>query len=188
MLFSVLIKATGNLDNVFHPCDITLAGIIRCCQSIEYPDWHPDDSASEPGDSEYEYLSRECGPSIPDVLRTALLEADGASKERIANRIRERYGAAGWWATTSNYQASGILPRVLLTELMEGIGAYATDTETLGTLGGPADPIGIAPDIDFEVESSAVIVCVRVTPLPDVSPREGRWERVRDAVVRVYGY
>lgn len=202
MEFSVLIKATGNvIDDRFWPCDLVLQDVIRACKSIDSPDWYPDDEASEPGDSEYSYLAIES--SLPPGLYKAAIEGitNGCPKDnwKLANWVWERWGkedsynpqghilaGSSWWATASDYQASGILTREEFEKLRDDLGAYASCCETLGTLGGPLG-FGIVPDIGYEVETQAVIITMRVTPLLDVKPKEGRWERVRKAVLACHG-
>ena len=160
MNYAVLITVDGNtFDNSW---DTDLNHIINVCKGIHSDSWHPDDEPSEPGDSEYTYNADVYGH---DGLMACAISAmqDSGGNARLAQWMDDRWGVDGdvWWATLSTYQASGILTREQLTELCDNIGLIASGCETMGTLGGPANPIGIAPDIVFECESqSAIVSCL----------------------------
>ena len=112
-----------------------------------------------PGDSEYSYLAD---------------ETEGT----------ERYTM---WSRIQDLTASGIVDKSQMKELCQSIGAYPTETPTMGSLGGPLG-LGIVWDIDLGVESSSVIVSLRVTPVPE---RKGQmieyWpeERIENMVNRL---
>ena len=165
MQFSFLGKFTGVIDDEYWPCDLTLSDAMRICRAAGLD---CDDEPGEIGDSEYAYLADES----PDHYSVHMPD--------------------NWFSRLQDFQASGIIDRDTFTRLIDDLGAYADSCETMGTLGGPANPIGLAPDISFEIESQALIASVRVTPLPsadtcDESTGADRWERVRAAVLSVYG-
>ena len=114
--------------------------------------------STEPGDSEYGYLAEEGSPS------------------------------ADWFAQMHDTTVSGVLDRAGFYDFVDATGCYAEDCLTLGTLGGPACPWGIAPDINMVMESQHVIASIRVTPLPERGVlTEANWERVRAAFLRIFG-
>jgi len=187
MQFSVLISVTGNtVDNRYWPSDTTLSDIMRTIQDIA--PGIGDDEESAPGDSEYTYLASENGPH--GGLYGAVIENIDRARDprRMAEWAQDRYGMDRelFWATCSDYQASGILDRATFETLMDRLGAVAEDVQTMGTLGGPLG-IGIVPDISYNIESQAVIACIRATPISDRINSEERWNMVRDAIMRTHG-
>jgi hypothetical protein len=200
MLFAVTLSASGNVCTPDDSWDLTLRDIVSTCDNLPKSSdpetyWAPDDDPSEPGDSEYTYLARDNGADLPEKLIRAISichteYGDWARLSRLWDWATSRYNCYRsdlWWATCSDYCASGILDRAQLSDLLETLGVFANDTGTLGTLGGPAHPYGIAPDIDHTCESQECILTLRVTPLSDRITSESRWDRVRDAYLACYG-
>lgn len=192
MQFSVLIGVTGHrLDR--NPCDLTLSDVVELCQHIKPnhgESWHADDEPSGFGDSDLTYVAGDSGKAPAEFWANAMNMAhtngDDDLVQRIFERMEGRYGQSAWWATTSSYQAMGILDRPRWEWLAERLGLTAEGTETMGTLGGPLS-IGVVPDIVYEGDSNLVILTVRVTPILDVKPKPGRWERVKSAIVALHG-
>lgn len=132
----------------------------------------------------------------PSDVRRAWKEATGERTEWTEPGDSEYSyldeGDSEFWASIQDCQVSGILTREQFSALVENLGAYATDTETLGTLGGPLG--GLCWDMAFEIESQQLIASIRVTPLPEVEFKavdEGRAEtiqrRLKRAMLSVYG-
>jgi hypothetical protein len=60
----------------------------------------------------------------------------------------------------------------------------------MGSLGAPGCGFGLAPAISFISDGPDAIQSAYVTPLPEVRKEncgEGDWDRVRSAVLAVYG-
>lgn len=102
-----------------------------------------------------------------------------------------------WCVLCRDMQVNMILNRDQFDKFTSQLGLFATDCDTLGTLGGPLG-FGPVPDIVFENDSSAMICSVRVTPIPGTlekqlglcSTQEDAhriWSRLKRAVVSVYG-
>lgn len=157
MHFGIMATFSGT-DEYAH--DMDMDTIEHCCREAGLSV-----DVSEPGDSEYDYLAKES-------------ESEA-------------------WEGIYDITVSGILDRETFTRWVEDLGLYAEDVRTLGTLGGPGNPMGLYPDIAFAGEYLTIIESVRVSPLPDVGPPASlpndeawanhAWERVRGAVLTVYG-
>ena len=202
MRFSVLLSVTGIPGHTpYH--ELNYGDVKRAAESVELAV-----DESEPGQTEYAYLAREqyhcqfhdgvewdcrdcpegcdCAEKATEAYREACEAEHGINPERPP-----LWWQWGWEA--QDLQASGIIDREAFDRLIDDLGAIAEDVQTLGTLGGPANPIGIAPDIDFRIESEGLISTVRVTPLPDRARQsdrpldEGDWQRVRSAMLSCYG-
>lgn len=97
------------------------------------------------------------------------------------------------WAKAYDIQGGAILDKPTFLELVRSLGAFPSKCQSMGTLGGPANPIGIVPDVDFTVESQYVIVCFRCTPLPERAGKimeqmdERDWDRI-EKVMWNYDY
>lgn len=81
-------------------------------------------------------------------------------------------------------KCQGILDREQAFGFLDSIGAIFEDCDTMGTLGGPANPCGIAPDFSFRTEARAMETSIRLTPvLVDANgntfiPSRSSWERL----------
>lgn len=69
-----------------------------------------------------------------------------------------------------------------LSEFLGDCGLMLEYCYTLGTLGGPASPCGLAPDVSFWAESSLAVVSCRVTPLPNHNTPESYAHALRRLV------
>ena len=70
------------------------------------------------------------------------------------------------------------------------LGLHAESTETMGSLGAPGFGFGWSPAISFTSNDQDAITSAYVTPLPETTKEGGDerdWQRVRDAVLSVYG-
>jgi hypothetical protein len=124
---------------------------------------------SEPGDSEYLYLATESGE--PD---------EGTFWHQWKNEVKD-------------ITASGVLSAEELHTLCDGIGAWATEDNTLGTLGGPLSggmPT-VVPDLVFRLESALIIESIRVTPFDpdwpeDFQVTEDVWNELKAETVKEF--
>ena len=94
------------------------------------------------------------------------------------------------WENGSHRKWCAILSRKQFDEFVERCGLIAESTETMGSIGAPGFGFGWAPAISFRSDDSDAIQSAYVTPLPEVRKEacnERDWERVRGAVLAVYG-
>lgn len=91
----------------------------------------------------------------------------------------------GRWANGMHRKWCAILTRKQFDEFVSNCSLRAEDSETMGSIG-----FGWAPAISFNGTHEDAIQSAYVTPIPEIerkSPHENDWERVRDAVLAVYG-
>ncbi len=96
----------------------------------------------------------------------------------------------GCWENGSHRKWCTMLDREQFDEFVERCGLFAESTETMGSLGAPGFGFGWAPAISFRSDDPDAIQSAYVTPIPEVereSCDERDWERVRGAVLSVYG-
>ena len=96
----------------------------------------------------------------------------------------------GQWENGSHRKWCAILDREQFDDFVSHCGLFAEDCETMGSLGAPGFGIGWAPAISFNGDHEDCIANAYVTPLPQTkreSCDEKDWERVRGAVLAVYG-
>lgn len=96
----------------------------------------------------------------------------------------------GVWENGSHRKWCAILTRQQFTEFVEHCGLTAEDVETMGSLGAPGFGYGWAPAIAFNSDDPCAIQSAYVTPIPEVEREEcgeHDWQRVRSAVLAVYG-
>lgn len=96
----------------------------------------------------------------------------------------------GSWESGRHRKWCGLLNRKQFDEFTDRCGLHAESTETMGSLGAPAFGWGWAPAIAFTSNDEDAIQSAYVTPVPETSrPRhdERDWERVKGAVLAVYG-
>ena len=96
----------------------------------------------------------------------------------------------GRWERGKHRKIVGELSRPEFDELVDHLGLYATDVETMGSLGAPwtESGVGVAPAVSFDAEHDDALVNAYVTPLPEVKGPWGdrTWDRVRRALIAVY--
>lgn len=96
----------------------------------------------------------------------------------------------GCWEDGHHRKWVTILDREQFDEFIERCGLRAEDVETMGSLGAPGVGCGWAPAISFTSDDPNAIQSAYVTPLLEVSKEsfdEDDWDRVRSAVLVVYG-
>ncbi len=96
----------------------------------------------------------------------------------------------GCWEKGSHRKWCAVLNREQFDEFVEKCGLFAENVQTMGSLGAPGFGFGWAPAISFSSDSSDAIQSAYVTPIPEVereSGNEADWDRVRTAVLSVYG-
>jgi hypothetical protein len=137
-----------------------------------------------------------CETSLDDVLSAwatysnVVAEPSEPGDSEYAHLAEE--GDDNWWLKMSDVQMSDIFSKRDFESLIEDWGAYAEGVETMDTLGGPANPIGWAPDISFRIESRILIDSIRVTPIPKKEPeseQEARelWDNLRSKILKKWG-
>lgn len=163
-MFSIVTSFTGNMEDRYCGDGPFLSDVVRVCKEAGLICGEP----TEPGNSEYSYLSEETDD--PEDWRYHL----------------------------QDFEASGFIDREHFDFLVSKLGLHASSCKTLGTIGAPffvaQERYGPMPDIAFEMDSPNVIECVRVTPIPwsrrKDQPQKGNeltWPRLRKAVLSVYG-
>lgn len=96
----------------------------------------------------------------------------------------------GLWENSSHRKWCAILDREQFDDFVSSSGLYAESTETMGSLGAPGFGFGWAPAISFTSSDQDAIQSAYVTPFPETKRRQcddRDWERVRAAVLSVYG-
>lgn len=96
----------------------------------------------------------------------------------------------GQWEKGKHRKWVAMLTRRQFDAFVDKLGLYAESTETMGSLGAPGFGFGWSPAISFSGDYEDAIVNAYVTPIPETSKAGGGerdWQRVRDAVLSVYG-
>jgi hypothetical protein len=96
----------------------------------------------------------------------------------------------GCWENGHHRKWAAILDREQFEEFISRCGLTADSTPTMGSLGAPGFGFGWSPAISFDSNDPNAIQCAYVTPIPEVSRThadERDWERMRGAVLAVYG-
>lgn len=96
----------------------------------------------------------------------------------------------GRWTQGHHRKWAAILNRADFDRFVDQLGLFAEDVQTLGSIGAPGCGYGWVPAISFTSRNPDAIQIAYVTPLPDVRRQElgeHDWDRVRSAVLAVYG-
>ena len=96
----------------------------------------------------------------------------------------------GRWEKGKHRKWAALLTRKQFDAFVEKLGLVAEDVQTMGSLGAPGFGFGWAPAISFNGDDEDAILNAYVTPIPEVekeSFNERDWQRVREAVLNVYG-
>lgn len=95
----------------------------------------------------------------------------------------------GLWENGSHRKWCAILDREQFDDFVSSSGLYAERTETMGSIGAPGFGFGWAPAISFTSSDEDAIQSAYVTPIPETKREcdDRDWERVRAAVLSVYG-
>ncbi len=96
----------------------------------------------------------------------------------------------GRWEKGKHRKWAALLTRDQFDAFVEKLGLVAEDVQTMGSLGSPGFGFGWAPAISFNGHDEDAILNAYVTPIPEIekdSFNERDWQRVREAVLNVYG-
>lgn len=97
----------------------------------------------------------------------------------------------GDWIRGRHGKWTALLTRDQFDDFVNALGLYAEPTETMGSLGAPGFGFGWSPAISFTSDDQDAILSAYVTPIPQIERKNGGderdWQRVRRAVLRVYG-
>ncbi len=129
-------------------------------------------------------------PEDEDVSQFAPPEVEELWDQTEGDEQYELGYLEGCWEHGSHRKWCAILDREQFDEFVDHCGLYAETTETMGSLGAPGFGFGWAPAISFTSHETEAIQNAYVSPIPEVereSCNERDWERVRGAVLSVYG-
>lgn len=96
----------------------------------------------------------------------------------------------GRWEGGHHRKWAALLTRAQFDEFVRRCGLTAEDVETMGSLGAPGFGFGCAPAVSFNGDDPDAILNAYVTPIPETAKErldDRDWERVRGAVLSVYG-
>jgi hypothetical protein len=96
----------------------------------------------------------------------------------------------GRWENGHHRKWVAVLTREQFDQFIRRTGLTAEDVQTMGSIGAPGFGFGWAPAISFNGDDPDAIQSAYVTPLPEVEKDhfdDRDWERVRGAVLAVYG-
>lgn len=210
MKFSVCATFSGiACDTKYYPSDVTYDDVRRDLRSLNI-----EFTETEDGDSEYLYCAKEQIGNLNAFLADVCLRVSAAHDVPLPSEDDSGYGwqieflrlhcdnddlqGLSFWERFAirgrDMTVNCVLDKSQFSRFVDAIGAVANDCNTLGTLGGPLG--GIVPDVDFRIESSALIASFRATPFfsrfalneCDSEERAERiWARLRAATIAVYG-
>ena len=128
-------------------------------------------------------------PEVVDVMDHAPPDLDLWDQTEGDDNFEYEY-LEGDWEHGHHRKWCAILDREQFDQFIDHCGLFAEDVETMGSLGAPGFGFGWAPAISFNGDDPDAIQNAYVTPLIEVK-REGcderDWDRVRGAVLAVYG-
>ena len=104
----------------------------------------------------------------------------------------------GRWSKGKHRKFGALLTRKQFDRFVSQMSLCAENVETMGSLGAPGCGFGLAPAISFDGTCEDAILNAYVTPMPDGEPKhpkhwenaeagERNWQRIRRAVLKVYG-
>jgi hypothetical protein len=96
----------------------------------------------------------------------------------------------GRWEGGHHRKWCAVLTREQFDKFVQETGLVAEDVQTMGSIGAPGFRFGWAPAISFNGDDPDAIQNAYVTPIPEVEKDhfdDRDWERVRGAVLAVYG-
>ncbi|MFO0926153.1 MAG: hypothetical protein U0736_03820 [Gemmataceae bacterium] len=94
------------------------------------------------------------------------------------------------WEKGKHRKWTAVLTRDQFDAFVEKLGLVAEDVQTMGSLGAPGFGFGWAPAISFNGDDQDAILNAYVTPVSEIQKDgfdEQDWQRVREAVLKVYG-
>ena len=171
--------------------ETTISDIIKTCESYKDKGLRVD--VTEPGDSEYLYLAKEDGRKCSECRNGQIETEDGEDSTTCEKCHGSGYNSP--WSALQDVTVSGIMTHENFESWIQEIGAFATEDNTMGTLGGPLSdgmPYCV-PDINFRMEERYIIESIRVTPFIDrdgeltYPKNEQQWERIRASVIHAFG-
>ena len=128
-------------------------------------------------------------PDDTDINAFAPPQAEQLWEQSEGDEQRDYSYLGGRWENGSHRKWCAMLDRAQFDEFIEHCGLVAEDVETMGSLGAPGF-FGWAPAISFEGHDPDALQNAHVTPIPEVERKhasEDDWERVREAMLAVYG-
>lgn len=130
-------------------------------------------------------------PEGENVLRFAPPDMADLWQETESDDCYE-YGYLGdeWGENGHHRKWCGILDRDQFEHFLNETGLFAENVQTMGSIGAPGFGYGWAPAISFRSDDPDAILSAYVTPLPETRKEGGDerdWDRVRSAVLAVYG-
>ena len=129
-------------------------------------------------------------PADLDVLAYAPPQVDDLWDETEGDEQYEYTYLEGRWEEGHHRKWCAVLDRDQFNEFVDRCGLVAKDVQTMGSIGAPGFGVGWGPAISFRSDDPDAILSAYVTPIPEVRKAaldERDWERVRDAVLAVYG-
>ena len=97
----------------------------------------------------------------------------------------------GDWERGKHRKWCALLTKDQFNQFVESLGLVAEDVRTMGSIGAPGFGFGCAPAISFNDSGDVrAVLNAYVTPIPETNKQdwtEQDWERVRTAVINVYG-
>ncbi len=126
-------------------------------------------------------------PGNVNVLEYAPPQVEDLWQETEGDSGYEYGYLEGRWEEGHHRKWFALLNREQFDEFVDRCGLVAEDVRTMGSLGIGPD---IQPAISFNGEDEDAILNAYVTPLPQTRKQhwtEEDWERVRTAVINVYG-
>ena len=96
----------------------------------------------------------------------------------------------GRWEEGHHRKWCALLDRKQFDQCIDHCGLQAENVQTMGSLGAPGFGFGWAPAVSFRGDGNDAIQNAYVTPIPQTNREqygESDWNRVRSAVLAVYG-
>ena len=96
----------------------------------------------------------------------------------------------GRWERGKHRKWAALLTRKQFDSFVEKLGLVAEGVQTMGSLGAPGFGFGWSPAVSFNADDEDALLSAYVTPIPEVekdSFNERDWQRVRAAIISVYG-
>lgn len=129
-------------------------------------------------------------PEDTDVLDYAPPQASELWDETEDDGQYDYDDLEGEWKHGHHRKWCGLLNREQFNDFIDRCRLFAETVETMGSLGAPGFGLGWAPAVNFRGNDPNAIQSAYVTPVPQTSKeRLGKkdWQRVRKAVLAVYG-
>lgn len=128
-------------------------------------------------------------PDDVDIADFAPLDLDLWNETEDDDQYEYGY-LEGRWENGHHRKWCAILDRDQFDRFVDHCGLVAENVQTMGSLGAPGFGFGWAPAISFRGDDPDTFQNAYVTPLPETSKEshdERDWDRVRGAVLAIYG-